>query len=218
MMSPNSFISNHLLWLQLISKHKVVSSIAPEILRIVNAKTGVEVDGTGELWISSPSIAKGYYKQLDLSEATFKATLSLMPGVHFLRTGDLPFIQSGYLYICRRIKDLIIVNGVKVYPQDVECVVQEASSSVHPGCMAAVSPDCRILGLTTLNSLLQYINWLVWEVCSATECYRTRKLGYNNLNWPRCSARVPESLALTDGGFCQKQTLYISDYVKLVSL
>ena len=34
---------------------------------------------------------------------------------------------------------------------------------------------------------------------------RTRKLGYINLNWPRCSARVTESLALTDGSFCQKQ-------------
>ena len=43
----------------------------------------------------------------------------------------------------------------------------------------------------------------------STECYRARRLGYNNLNWPRCSARVTESLALTDGGFCQKQnTLY----------
>ena len=48
----------------------------------------------------------------------------------------------------------------------------------------------------------------------STECYRTRKLGYNNLNWPRCSARVTESLALTDVGFCLKQTIYISDYVK----
>ena len=48
----------------------------------------------------------------------------------------------------------------------------------------------------------------------STECYRTRKLGYENLNWPRCSAWVTESLALTDGGFCQKQTLYILDYVK----
>ena len=51
-----------------------------------------------------------------------------------------------------------------------------------------------------------------------TEYYRTRKLDYNDLNWPRCSARVTESLALTDGGFCQKQTLYILDYVKIVSL
>ena len=52
----------------------------------------------------------------------------------------------------------------------------------------------------------------------STECYRTRKLGYNNINWPSCSAWVTESLVLTDGGFCQKQTLYISDYVKFVSL
>ena len=52
----------------------------------------------------------------------------------------------------------------------------------------------------------------------STECYRTRKLGYKNLNWPRCSAWVSESLALTDGGFCRKQTLYILDYVKFMSL
>ena len=50
------------------------------------------------------------------------------------------------------------------------------------------------------------------------ECCRTRKLDYNDLNWPRCSAQVTESLALIDGGFCQKQTLYILDYVKIVSL
>ena len=61
------------------------------------------------------------------------------------------------------------------------------------------------------------IGWFGRFVLS-TECYRTRKLGYKDLNWPRCSARVTESLALTDGGFCQKQTLYILDYVKLVSL
>ena len=45
-----------------------------------------------------------------------------------------------------------------------------------------------------------------FEVCSVN---RTRNLGYVNLNWPRCSAWVTESLALTDGSFCQKQnTLY----------
>ena len=38
---------------------------------------------------------------------------------------------------------------------------------------------------------------------------RTRKLGYVNLNWPRCSAKVTESLVPTHGSFCQKQnTLY----------
>ena len=52
----------------------------------------------------------------------------------------------------------------------------------------------------------------------STECYRTRKFDYNDLNWPRRSAWVTESLALPDGGFCQKQTLYILDYVTIVSL
>ena len=61
-------------------------------------------------------------------------------------------------------------------------------------------------GLPPLIPLLQYVNRLGFEICSVN---RTRKLGYGNLNWPRCSARVTESLALTDGSFCQKQnTLY----------
>ena len=65
---------------------------------------------------------------------------------------------------------------------------------------------CRILGLQPLIPLLQYVNRLGFEICSVN---RTRKLGYVNLSWPRCSAWVTESLALTDGSFCRKQnTLY----------
>ena len=65
---------------------------------------------------------------------------------------------------------------------------------------------CRIWGLQPLIPLLQYVNRLGFEICSVN---RTRKLGYINLNWPRCSAWVTESLALTDGSFCRKQnTLY----------
>ena len=66
--------------------------------------------------------------------------------------------------------------------------------------------NCRILGLQPLIPLLQYVNRLGFEICSVN---RTRKLGYVNLNWPRCSAWVTESLVLTDGSFCRKQnTLY----------
>ena len=67
-------------------------------------------------------------------------------------------------------------------------------------------PFVEFLGLQPLIPLLQYGNRLGFEICSVN---RTRKLGYVNLNWPRCSARVTESLVLTDGSFCQKQnTLY----------
>ena len=60
---------------------------------------------------------------------------------------------------------------------------------------------CRNLGLQPLISLLQYVNRLGFEICSVN---KTRKLGYVNLNRPKCSARVTESLALTDGSFCRK--------------
>ena len=68
----------------------------------------------------------------------------------------------------------------------------------------------RILGLTTFNSsssICQQVGFR--DLFCGLLSNRTRKLGYVNLNWPRCSARVTESLALTDGSFCQKQnTLY----------
>ena len=64
----------------------------------------------------------------------------------------------------------------------------------------------EFLGLTTFNSSSSMCQLVGFEVCSVN---RTRKLGYVDLNWPRCSAQVTESLALTDGSFCQKQnTLY----------
>ena len=69
---------------------------------------------------------------------------------------------------------------------------------------------CRILRLKTFNS-----SSLICQQVGSCDLFceqssnRTRKLGYVNLNWPRCSAQVTESLALTDGNFCQKQnTLY----------
>ena len=76
-------------------------------------------------------------------------------------------------------------------------------------------PICRILGLQPLIPLLQYVNRLGFEICSVN---RTRKLGHINLDWPRCSARVTESLALTDGSFCQKENTLYFRLCKLVSL
>ena len=73
-------------------------------------------------------------------------------------------------------------------------------------------------GLPPLIALLQCVNRLVLRFVLSTVVNQNKEAGYGNLNWPRCSARVTESLALTDGGFCQKQTLYILDYVNIVSL
>ena len=52
------------------------------------------------------------------------------------------FIENVFLYICGRHKDLVIVNGVNHYPQDIEYIIQDAPSpAVRPGYMAAFSSD-----------------------------------------------------------------------------
>ena len=115
---------------------------ASQIAKIVSPTLNKELrDGTvGELWLSSPSTAHGYFGKPDLTNETFRAKLTGSDDT-FLRTGDLAFFEEGYLYICGRLKDLVIVNGVNYYPQDIEFVVQGTSSAVRPGCVAAFSSD-----------------------------------------------------------------------------
>jgi acyl-CoA synthetase (AMP-forming)/AMP-acid ligase II len=94
-------------------------------VRIVHQHTCCELpnDGAiGELWIAGPSVAAGYYGQPELSADTFRAMLAEpsptgAPLGPWLRTGDLAFMEGGHLFICGRIKDIIIANGRNVYPQ-----------------------------------------------------------------------------------------------------
>ena len=55
----------------------------------------------------------------------------------YLRTGDLGFLHAGELFICGRIKDLIIVRGRNHYPQDIEKSAEASSAALRPGCSAA---------------------------------------------------------------------------------
>jgi amino acid adenylation domain-containing protein len=91
----------------------------------------------GEIWIHGQSVAMGYWGRPDISAATFAATLEPPDGRTYLRTGDLAYARNGQLYICGRIKDLIIIRGRNHHPQDVEATVERAHAGVQPGCTAA---------------------------------------------------------------------------------
>jgi len=107
---------------------------------IVDSKQSVEmVSGQiGEIWLSGPSVAQGYWNLPRETEVTFNAFLESGRGP-FLRTGDLGFMQNGELFVTGRIKDLIIVRGRKHYPQDIEQTVEQSHSEVHSKSSAAVS-------------------------------------------------------------------------------
>ena len=95
----------------------------------------------GEIWVGGPSMAQGYWKRPDATEATFRAHLADSGEGPFLRTGDLGFMLDGELYITGRLKDLIILRGVNFYPQDIELTVFRCHPRLRPDCAAAFAVE-----------------------------------------------------------------------------
>jgi acyl-CoA synthetase (AMP-forming)/AMP-acid ligase II len=90
----------------------------------------------GEIWVSGPSVAPGYWHRPAETDETFKASLPGTSG-RYLRTGDLGFLHEGQLYITGRIKDLLIVRGRNIHPHDVEDAAQRAHRLCRRGGAAA---------------------------------------------------------------------------------
>ncbi|HVX42179.1 MAG TPA: aminotransferase class I/II-fold pyridoxal phosphate-dependent enzyme [Gemmatimonadaceae bacterium] len=106
-----------------------------------NVACGATVDGLdvrivdGEVWVSGPSVADGYWNRDAESDETFGAQL---PGEshRYLRTGDLGAMVDGQLVITGRAKDLVILRGANVHPQDVEPAVAECHPALSGGVAA----------------------------------------------------------------------------------
>ena len=85
-------------------------------------------DAVGEICVRGPQLMAGYWK---LPEETAKV---FFPG-GWLRTGDVGRLSAaGYLFVEDRIKDVIVVSGFKVYPNEVEDIVTQ-----HPGVREAAA-------------------------------------------------------------------------------
>ena len=98
-------------------------------------------DEVGEIWVSGPSVAQGYWNRPAETEETFRAYLLDNGDGPFLRTGDLGFRQDGELFVTGRLKDLIIIRGRNYYPQDIERTVEECNAALRPACGAAFSVE-----------------------------------------------------------------------------
>jgi len=109
-------------------------------------------DRVGEIWIRSDSKAGGYYKKPEISKMEFFAEIGVDPEKKagrtnfdptdgYLRTGDLGFMHNQELFVCGRLKDLIIIGGRNYYPQDIEATVEAVDPKIRPGCSAAFTID-----------------------------------------------------------------------------
>jgi len=98
-------------------------------------------DEVGEIWVSGPSVAGGYWRRPAETEEVFNAFLSDTGEGPFLRTGDLGFLRDGELYVTGRFKDLIIIDGRNQYPTDIELTVERSHTAVRAGGCAAFAVE-----------------------------------------------------------------------------
>jgi amino acid adenylation domain-containing protein len=119
------------------------SDLSSEVLIVDPAerqrKTGEEI---GEIWLRGPSVAAGYWRRDAETAETFRATL-VGGEDHYLRTGDLGLFRSGELFLVGRQKDLIILNGRNLYPQDIESTVEQCHRAIRTGAVAAVGVEAN---------------------------------------------------------------------------
>jgi acyl-CoA synthetase (AMP-forming)/AMP-acid ligase II len=114
-------------------------------IRIVDPNTlaSLPPNAQGEIWLQGENIASDYWNDLEATKETFQNELRNESG-YFLRTGDLGFIdENGLLYITSRLKDLIIIRGRNISPQDIEISIIESDSAFNINGCAAFSITCE---------------------------------------------------------------------------
>ncbi|MFI2029812.1 fatty acyl-AMP ligase [Streptomyces buecherae] len=100
-------------------------------------------DGSvGEIWLRGDSVTRGYWRRAESTLESFRRTPSLPgdPG-GWLRTGDLGALVDGELFVTGRLKDVIVVNGRNLYPQDMEYVARDCHEEFRSG-------SCAVFGLS----------------------------------------------------------------------
>lgn len=132
-----------------------------EEVLVVEPETRVQLPEhqVGEIWIRSPSVGLGYWRNQDVTEEVFRGRLAdanknknnnnnnnnkrkdAQEDRYYLRTGDLGFLGNGELFVTGRLKDLIIIRGVNRYPQDIERTVEQADNRLQAGAVGAFAVE-----------------------------------------------------------------------------
>lgn len=108
-------------------------------LRIVRGKAAVGDGVVGDIQIAGPSLAQGYWR----NEAATRDAYFDEEGRRWLRTGDLGFLRDGMLHVTGRRKDMLIIRGQNIYPQDVEQAIEEAFEPARRGRIAVFPVEAQ---------------------------------------------------------------------------
>lgn len=96
----------------------------------------LDIEEAGELWVKGPQVMAGYWRRPDETEK------AITPD-GWLKTGDIAKVNKlGFVYLIDRKKDMIIVSGFNVYPNEIEQVI-----SMHPGVL-----EVGVVGMASATS------------------------------------------------------------------
>ncbi|HEV7375541.1 MAG TPA: AMP-binding protein, partial [Pyrinomonadaceae bacterium] len=160
-------------------------------------------DEVGEIWVSGPSVAQGYWNQPDETEKTFQAYPANTGEGPFLRTGDLGFMLDGELFVTGRVKDLIIIRGFNHYPQDIEFTVEKSHAALRAGGGAAFSIE--IAGKERLVVLHEVIHRRLPERTMVFEKIREAVAMSHEIDVYAIALIKPRSLPRTSSGKLQRR-------------
>ena len=172
----------------------------------------------GEIWVSGPSVAQGYWNRPDESDATFNAMLAQtdpLPATQavakwrpnpgpYLRTGDLGFFDNGELFVTGRLKDLIIIRGRNHYPQDIEQAVEQATDLVRAGSLAAFAVEVEGRERVVVVAELERGRREPAVIAAAFEAIRSRLAKEHELAVEAIVLVRPNSIPKTSSGKIQR--------------
>ncbi|WP_146010561.1 condensation domain-containing protein, partial [Dyella sp. AD56] len=116
----------------------VGSPVAADICIVAANESGQVGPGQiGEILVSGPSVTLGYWAHDSLTRESY----IMLDGRRWLRTGDLGFLYGGELYVTGRLKELIVLGGRNLYPQDVEQTVVSVDRAFSQDGCAVFSCD-----------------------------------------------------------------------------
>jgi fatty-acyl-CoA synthase len=144
------------------------SALPGHHIRVVDEK-GRELPerAIGEITLAGPSVMTGYYADEALTARTIRDG--------WLHTGDLGYLSQGELFVCGRIKEIVIANGRKYHPQDLEWAVDDlagvrrgravAFAAQRLGCADRVVIVLEPTGTVPADALTESIRRRIADVC-----------------------------------------------------
>lgn len=183
-----------------------------QTLKIVDPQTNcISQDNIpGEIWLSSLSVASGYWEDSAATERSFHNYLATGEGP-FLRTGDLGFIRDNLLYITGRLKDLIIIRGKNYYPHDLEEQVNKAHPLIRLNHSIAFSVDEKDAEkLIILVEIKTVSTEQAQELCFAIAGILAESYGIR----PDCIALLPENSFKKTSNAKIRRSVIREDYIE----